>query len=160
MQGTSKLHHDGQQQIVTLLNQELALAIDLKLQAKQAHWNVKGASFIALHQLFDSLATIMDELADNLAERALQLGGVALGTLQEVAGRSSLKHYPATMQHQEGHLKTLVASLEHFSDSLYHAIDTATHEADPVTADLLTQAAALVDKQAWFLRAHIVAQPH
>src|SRR5512137_575252 len=77
-----------------LLNARLADAIDLQLQAKQAHWNVKGPSFIALHELFDRLAGELGGHVDEMAERITALGGVAEGTLQAVAGRSKLAAYP------------------------------------------------------------------
>jgi len=77
-------------QVVDLLNQRLADAIDLAAQAKQAHWNVKGPQFIALHKLFDEIHDAVDEYVDLLAERVVQLGGIAEGTLQTVADRSEL----------------------------------------------------------------------
>jgi starvation-inducible DNA-binding protein len=65
-------------QMIDLLNQNLADILDLGMQAKYAHWNVKGPSFIALHELYDTIA-------EELAERAVKLGGTAQGLLQGVA---------------------------------------------------------------------------
>src|SRR5262245_44620603 len=62
--------------VVELLNQRLADAIDLQGQCKQAHWNVKGPSFIALHKLFDDVYAEVSEYVDTIAERIVQLGGV------------------------------------------------------------------------------------
>jgi starvation-inducible DNA-binding protein len=66
-------------QVIDLLNQRLADAIDLDTQAKQAHWNVKGPQFIALHKLFDEVYAAVEEYVDLLAERVVQLGGIAAG---------------------------------------------------------------------------------
>lgn len=80
--------------MVELLNQHLADVLDLGLQAKQAHWNVKGPNFIGLHELFDKVAEELEEFTDDIAERAVELGGVALGTVQVVSKHSRLKAYP------------------------------------------------------------------
>src|SRR5271165_7559220 len=81
--------------VVELLNARLADSIDLQTQIKHAHWNVKGPNFIALHELFDKINEQVEEYVDEIAERAVQLGGVAEGTARVVARRSSLAEYPA-----------------------------------------------------------------
>src|SRR5260370_16672557 len=84
----------AREQVVVLLNQRLADAIDLETQTKQAHWNVKGAQFIALHKLFDEIYQAVEEYVDLLAERVVQLGGIAEGTVRVGAERSELTDYP------------------------------------------------------------------
>ena len=56
-------------QIVALLQDRLSDSIDLTTQAKQAHWNVKGPSFIALHELFDKIAEESEVYADRSCKR-------------------------------------------------------------------------------------------
>src|SRR5436305_736048 len=80
-------------QVIELLNARLADAIDLQTQTKQAHWNLKGPSFIALHKLFDEINEDVEDYVDLIAERAVQLGGVAEGTARTIAKRSSLAEY-------------------------------------------------------------------
>src|SRR5436305_14538665 len=80
--------------VVELLNSRLADCIDLQTQTKQAHWNVKGPNFIALHELFDKINEDAEDYVDDIAERVVQLGGVAEGTARTVAKRSSLSEYP------------------------------------------------------------------
>jgi starvation-inducible DNA-binding protein len=75
----------SRREAVGLLNQRLADSIDLQTQCKQAHWNVKGPSFIALHKLFDEVNEAVEEYIDLLAERVVQLGGIAEGTVGVVA---------------------------------------------------------------------------
>ena len=71
------IEQGAREKLIGLLNQRLADAADLKSQAKQAHWNVKGANFIALHELFDQVSTEMDTHVDDIAERITTLGGTA-----------------------------------------------------------------------------------
>src|SRR6516225_1361932 len=92
---------------IELLNANLAMIIDLGLQAKQAHWNVKGPHFIGLHELFDKVAVELEELTDEIAERAIALGGVALGTIQIVARQSRLPAYPLNLASGEKHIAAL-----------------------------------------------------
>src|SRR3984957_12125481 len=80
--------------LIVLMNQRLADAIDLQTQMKQAHWNVKGPHFIALHRLFDEINQHVEDYVDLIAERAVQLGGIALGTARSVVQRSQQKEYP------------------------------------------------------------------
>src|SRR5688572_27020864 len=97
--------------IAAILNARLADAIDLHLQAKQAHWNVKGPQFIALHELFDQVASGAAVSVDLLAERAVQLGAAAEGTVQIVAQRSSLKPYPVEISDGPAHVEALANAL-------------------------------------------------
>ncbi|MGE0719037.1 MAG: DNA starvation/stationary phase protection protein Dps [Alphaproteobacteria bacterium] len=140
------------EQAAQLLNARLADAVDLKLQAKQAHWNVKGAGFIALHELFDGVAGRIDAQADDIAERITALGGVAEGTLQAVAGRTTLPAYPSGAA---DHVARLADALARYGKEARAAIDAATEIGDAGTADLFTGISRAVDKDLWFLEAHL-----
>lgn len=144
--------------VIGVLGARLADAIDLQLQVKQAHWNVKGPRFIALHELFDKLAGEVTGQVDELAERITSLGGVAQGTLAAVAGRTTLKPYPLDIDTGTAHLEALSAALAHYGRQLREAIDSSDKQGDKVTADLYTGLAAAVDKQLWFLEAHLQAK--
>ena len=140
--------------IVKLLNERLADLIDLQLQTKQAHWNVKGPSFIALHKLFDELAEQLEEYADEIAERAVQLGGTARGTARMAAADSALPEYPADITAGADHVRALSRALAAFARSTRAAIDKADKLGDAGTTDLLTQVSRGVDKYLWFVEAH------
>ena len=99
--------------VVEQLNARLADCIDLQTQTKQAHWNVKGPNFIALHELFDQINEDVEDYVDDIAERAVQLGGVAEGTARMVAKRSSLREYPANAVGGHSHVDALSAALGH-----------------------------------------------
>lgn len=140
--------------LIDLLNLELAHMIDLKLQAKQAHWNLKGENFIALHELFDRVAGEVDDFADMLAERIVQLGGIAQGTLQEVNVKSQLKAYPKDIQRSILHVAALGAALTAVANGLRQLIDVADEAEDAVTADMCTEITRGLDKLRWFVEAH------
>ncbi len=140
--------------VVELLNQQLADALDLALQAKQAHWNVKGPSFIALHELFDSVVEEIIEHADDLAERAVELGGTAFGTVRTAARTSRLLEYPLDISSGRQHVAALSAALARFGASTRAGIDAATALGDADTVDLFTEISRGVDKLLWKVEAH------
>ena len=144
--------------IVKLLNERLADAIDLGTQVKHAHWNVKGPHFIALHELFDQIAENVEEHIDTLAERATALGGIAHGTLAAVARATSLKPYPQNINEGVAHVKALAAALGTFGARVRAAIDDSTALKDADSADLFTGISREVDKDLWFLEAHLHAK--
>jgi starvation-inducible DNA-binding protein len=146
---------DTRQSIVKLLNQHLVEAIDLSQQAKQAHWNVKGPNFIALHELFDKVAEIAREAGDELAERATALGGIAEGTVQVVGQRTKLPAYPVEIVHWREHVNKLADGLATFGKHVRQAIDEADKLGDKDTADLYTEISREIDKQLWFVEAHV-----
>lgn len=139
---------------ITLLNQELADALDLHLQAKQAHWNVKGPGFIALHELFDEVEEQLEEYADEIAERAVALGGTAFGTVRTAAVRSRLPEYPLQISSAPDHIAALSAALARFAKSTRAAIDAASELGDGGTADLFTGVSRGIDKLLWKVEAH------
>jgi starvation-inducible DNA-binding protein len=141
--------------VIELLNARLADAIDLKLAVKQAHWNIRGPSFIALHELFDQIAARMEEHSDTMAERVVQLGGLAAGTTQFVAKATSLPAYPAEATVQSEHLKALRERLAAFAKACRAAIETADGAGDADTADIMTGISRAIDKDLWFVAAHL-----
>ncbi len=145
-------------EITELLNARLADAIDLGAQSKHAHWNVKGPSFIALHELFDKVAESIEEQIDTIAERITALGGRAHGTLASVARRSSLRPYPEDITEGLAHVDALSAALADYGAKLRAAIDAADRIGDADTADLFTGISRETDKYLWFLEAHLHAQ--
>jgi starvation-inducible DNA-binding protein len=142
-------------QAVELLNDHLADVIDLASHVKQAHWNVKGNDFYALHLLFDEIAGELSEFVDEIAERATALGGYALGTVRLAAERSNLPEYPADACDGLEHVLALVERFGCYSSRARAAIDTALGLGDQATADLFAQLSRAVDKRLWFLEAHL-----
>jgi starvation-inducible DNA-binding protein len=143
--------------MVRLLNERLADCIDLQTQTKQAHWNIKGPSFIALHELFDQINGAVEDYVDEIAERAVQLGGVAEGTARMVARRSALPEYPAVVDGRS-HVDALSSALAAFGQSVRKAIDEADKHGDRDTSDIFTEVSRGIDKWLWFVEAHSQAE--
>jgi starvation-inducible DNA-binding protein len=142
------------EKLVGILNQSLADSIDLVYQAKQAHWNVKGPNFIALHELFDRVATELDTHVDDLAERITTLGGVAMGTVRLSAENSSLAEYPHEISDGTAHVDALSTALSDFGKKARKNIDATDEIGDKDTADLYTGISRNIDKLLWFVEAH------
>ena len=142
-------------QSIELLNKHLAAAIDLHAQVKQAHWNVRGPSFIAIHELFDKVSEEVETYSDQIAERAGALGGTAHGTIQVAAERSFLVAYKHGIADEKSHVFAVSASLAAFGQSAREAASEATSYGDVDTADLFTEISRGIDKQLWFVESHM-----
>ncbi|WP_448380252.1 DNA starvation/stationary phase protection protein Dps [Gloeomargarita sp.] len=144
-------------QVIAILNQALADTFDLYSQTKQAHWNVKGSDFYALHEMFDAMAGELLGYVDELAERVTALAGVAQGTVRMVAQASQLPEYPQTAVRGHEHLVALADRYAQYARSVRQAIDQTANLGDADTADLFTEISRTVDKRLWFLEAHLHA---
>lgn len=140
--------------MVALLNDRLAELIDLWTHAKEAHWNVRGPGFKAVHELFDEVAAAVAEAVDDVAERAVQLGGRAEGTLRQAAKASELPRYPGGLVSQSDHVAALAKSMGWAGKRLRAAIDQADEAGDKATADLFTEHTRAFDKLLWMVEAH------
>jgi starvation-inducible DNA-binding protein len=141
--------------VAVILNDRLAEAIDLQSQVKQAHWNVKGPNFIALHELFDKISDVILRQIDQIAERITSLGGTAEGTVEVAARRSKLKNYPLSITSGRDHLLYLSTQVATVGKAVRSGIDDAEELGDKDTADLLTGISREFDKYLWFLEAHL-----
>jgi starvation-inducible DNA-binding protein len=142
-------------EIAALLNARLADTVDYAMQLKQAHWNVKGRQFVALHEMFDEMTSQAQDYADLMAERAVMLGAQALGTLQAAVQSTRLPEYPLQARGALEHLTALSERLSILADSVRKAIDTCDELGDKDTADLFTEVSRGLDKQMWYLEAHL-----
>lgn len=137
-----------------LMNQRLADAVDLQCQMKQAHWNVKGPHFIGLHELFDQIDEAVESYVDLIAERIVQLGGIAEGTARIAASRSQLEEYPLDIADGSAHVEAVARALSTFGHAARSTISEADELDDADTADLFTEVSRGIDKWLWFVEAH------
>lgn len=124
------------------------------MQMKQAHWNVKGPSFIALHKLFDEISEAVENYVDHMAERIVQLGGNAEGTVRMAASGTRLAEYPSDLTDGMAHVSAVTAALADFGEHTRSTIGEAEELNDAVTADLFTEVSRGIDQWLWFVEAH------
>lgn len=141
--------------MIGLLNQQLADTADLYSQTKQAHWNVKGPDFYSLHLLFDALAAKRSDESDEIAERVTAIGGYATGTVRMAAASSRIPELPTGIDSGIDYVQALVERYAIHANAVRAAIDNAAKAGDADTADLFTQISRELDKDLWFLQAHL-----
>ncbi|WP_338721028.1 DNA starvation/stationary phase protection protein Dps [Devosia sp. XK-2] len=141
--------------VIELLNARLADSIDLALATKQAHWNLKGPNFIAVHEMLDPMRTAIDGHVDIIAERIAQLDGTPLGTSQAVVKATSLDAYPTDIKQVPDHLAALADRFGKLANQVREDIDTADEAGDADSADILTAYSRDLDKNLWFIKSHL-----
>jgi starvation-inducible DNA-binding protein len=144
-------------QVIGVLNERLADIVDLQAQLKQAHWNVKGPNFIGLHELFDKIAEEVESYVDLIAERVVQLGGIAEGTVRVAASRSRLEEYPLDIADGANHVEAVARALSTFGREARMTIEETAAFDDADTADIFTEISRGIDKWLWFVEAHTQA---
>ena len=143
------------EQMVELLNARLADTLDLFSQTKQAHWNVKGPDFYQLHLLFDEHAGCAAEWTDQIAERAVMLGGYATGTVRMSAANSQLPEFPTDITNGMDYVTAVAERWGIYANAVREAIDTADQAGDADTADMFTELSRQADMNLWFQEAHL-----
>ena len=141
--------------VIDILNARLADAIDLALITKQAHWNLKGPDFIAIHEMLDPMRASLDTHVDVIAERVAQLDGIALGTSQVVAKQTTLDAYPTDIRKTKDHLTELAKRYAALANQVREDIDATDEAGDADAADILTAFSRDLDKNLWFIKSHL-----
>lgn len=146
----------NKEELIGLLNQQLADTFDLYSQLKQAHWNIKGIEFHTLHKLFDELAVETLSFVDMIAERATALGGVARGTIRMASKLTRLEQSPDSFDNSEYTITKMVERYAQLCESTRDNIDVSESYGDKATADLFTEVVRGLDKSLWMLEAHLL----
>lgn len=141
-------------EMTALLQARLADSIDLMMQAKQAHWNLKGPHFFSLHGVFDKVYSDTGGYVDLIAERIVQLGGLAQGTIRAAAKTSGMPEYSLEISSGHKHVAELAHALAFYGEMIRKAITLSTEFGDAGTADLFTQVSRGTDTNLWFVEAH------
>lgn len=142
--------------VIAMLNARVADTIDLSLVTKQAHWNIKGMAFIGVHEMLDKFRAALDAYVDLMAERAVQLGGVALGTTQVVEKATNLAPYPTDIHSVKDHILALIDRYGNVANAVRKNIDDADDAGDAGSSDLFTEVSRGLDEWLWMLEAHVV----
>jgi starvation-inducible DNA-binding protein len=151
----SQLPEEARVKIADALNARLADGLDLHSQIKVAHWNIKGPGFAAFHPLFETFAVALAGYNDEIAERAVTLGGRAYGTVRHVSKSSKLAEYPQETTRDLEHVKLLAERFERYLEGVRESREVAEKLADADTVDLFTRVAQEFEKHTWFLRASL-----
>jgi starvation-inducible DNA-binding protein len=146
---------DTRKKIVETLNMRLSDEYILYTKTRKYHWNVIGPRFHQLHEFFKEQYEILDEMIDEIAERARQLGGKSLGTLDEFARNSSINEEPGQNPDAQIMISNLLNDHETVIKTLRKNADEAEELEDMVTNDFFLEAAQKHEKMAWMLRAHL-----
>jgi len=141
--------------LVTMLNQTLASTSDLYAQLKHAHWNIKGPQFIAMHKLFDEIAEEIEGHVDTVAERITALGGTAFGTIQDVVKNTQLRVLPTNVFAMEQLLEHVTHNFAILSELCRECMDRSEELDDMATNDIYVDLTRSLDKNLWFLEAHL-----
>ena len=149
------LQLDQRQQSIEVLNGVLADLITVSFGCRQAHWNVRGENFDALHKMFGDIHQQLDGAADELAERIATLGGIVRGSVQHIAADTKLDAYPAFAIEPAEHLSALAARLGALTGRLKDGIRRCEMIVDPVTIHHLTDVSVNVEKALWRIESHL-----
>ena len=149
----SSLSESVRASVASTLNQRLADGLDLHSQIKVAHWNIRGPQFPSLHPLFEQFAIQLAVRNDEIAERAVTLGGHAIGTARQVAKGSRLPEYPTETTRDLEHVKALADRIDVYLEGVRESRKLAEQHGDTDTYDLLSAVVSELEKNNWFLRA-------
>jgi starvation-inducible DNA-binding protein len=141
--------------VADVLNRQLSDEYLLYTKTRNYHWNVVGPQFNDLHKFFEAQYEALDEVVDEVAERARTLGGRALGTLAEFSQHARLKERPGDRPDARGMIADLLADHEAVVRQLRDDLDVAVKHNDTGTNDFLTGLMEKHEKMAWMLRAFL-----
>lgn len=147
------LTEENRARLVQSLNILLADEHLLYTKTRNYHWNVTGIHFATLHELFEQHYNRIKLMADDIAERARMLGGLAIGTLADFLEVTRLSENPGTIPSTPDMLANLLDDHEHIISTLRDDIERCAEEYnDEGTADLLTGIMRSHEEMAWMLR--------
>ena len=144
---------------IAALNACLADAIALRMAIKQAHWTVKGPSFIAVHELFDAVAARIADQADVMAEQVQTLSGRAMGTLESVAKATKMTPYPTDLVKEADHIRAVCDRIADVGARVRQSISEVGDAGDQDTMDIFIGFSRQLDKDLWFIESHLGEPP-
>lgn len=150
------LSDDSRRSVVEILNARLSDEYTLYTKTRKYHWNVVGPRFQQLHAFFEEQYEIIEEMIDEIAERARQLGGKSFGTMEEFVRHSSIKEDPGEYPDANKMIANLLQDHETIIQTLRKDADDCDEKYEDMgTNDFLIQGMQKHEKMAWMLRAHL-----
>lgn len=134
----------------------LASSYVLYLKTQYYHWNVVGANFVQLHNLFEDQYKDLALAIDDIAERIRALGLTAPGTFKEFSRLSRISEDKTLPIEWDKMVRNLIENHEILTIECRDVINEAKMVEDEVTIDMLTQRMAFHEKAAWMLRSMLV----
>lgn len=152
--GISRKNRQG---VVTILNTLLADEYLLYTKTRNYHWNVVGEDFHERHTFFKEQYEALDEIIDEIAERARQIGGISIATMTEFLQMTRLKENPGDFPDDGTMMANLLKDHENIIKSIRKdAVDCDEKYNDLGTNDFLIGLMEQHEKMAWMLRSHLV----
>lgn len=149
---TSPLNDSDRKIVGECLQGALIDLIDLSLLAKQAHWNLVGRHFRSLHLQLDDIVAVARKHADRVAERAIAIGVNPDGRSGTVARETQIKQLNAGYIQDTEVIEAFTDILEGCVKRMRERVER-TEQPDPVTQDLLIEAAQDLEQQHWMMQA-------
>lgn len=129
----------------------------LSIDGKQAHWHVRGANFQAVHELLDTVVDHARDYADTAAERVVALGLPIDARVKTVAAKSTTPEMTAGFQQADAAIGEVIAAIDATLKTVRTAVDELA-ELDPVSQDVVIEIARGLEKDRWFLFAHLATK--
>ncbi len=148
------LSPEAQEGVTQILNALLADEYVLYTKTRNYHWNVVGPQFHDLHKFFEAQYEALNEIVDEVAERARSLGGWARGTLSDFLQGTRLREHPGEYPDARTMIGNLLRDHEAIIRTLRVDLDTCVDRYhDMGTNNFLTDLMERHEKMAWMLRA-------
>ncbi|MFT4231314.1 MAG: DNA starvation/stationary phase protection protein [Leucobacter sp.] len=127
--------------------------VALAVNGKQAHWHVRGANFMGVHEFLDQVVAHAQDGADEVAERIVALGLPVDARIGTVAARTTTPELSDGFQQSDVTVREVVAQLDAVLETLYTAVK-GLDDIDLVSQDIVIGLAQQFDKDRWFLFSH------
>lgn len=142
------------QQVIEVLNKQVADWGVLYVKLHNFHWYVKGSDFFTLHAKFEELYTEAATHFDDLAERILAIKGHPVATMKEYLELSTIAE-GTYEEDSRAMVAAIVTDFEKMLDDLTKGMMIAQEAGDEMTSDLLLGIHTELEKHVWMLKAFL-----
>ena len=142
------------QKVAALFDPVIQNLANLALVGKQMHWHVRGATFISVHELLDEIVEHALEHADNAAERVVALGLPVNMTKEAIAQNTSASSVEPKFIQAAAAINIVIGAIDAVREPLKVAVEELG-DLDPVSQDVAIGILGALEKDRWFLHAHI-----